>query len=121
MKNELVITDKLAHDAEEIEAGFIERIHTAREEVILAHHEVGRILHESENVTALVQLLIKRGKIGERTLWDCAAFYKAFPDLKKVDKLGHGKNLSWNKIKEHISPSKKKEKDDCKHCKIHCP
>lgn len=95
--------------AEEIKATFVERVFNAREEIILAHHDTGKLLHKfvkqhNAKVTALVQYLDKIGCGNERTLWDCYKFYEKYPKLKDLDELGHGKNLSWNKIKAAISP-----------------
>lgn len=96
---------------EEIKATFTERTVNAREEVILAHWETGKLIHEhlkhnkGVKITALVQLLADRGAGRERTLWDSAKFYEAFPRYKDIDKLGHGKNVSWNKIKAALIPA----------------
>lgn len=108
----IVLTEKLDHLADEIKATFTERISNARDEVIRAHHETGKAMHDfmrgqkDLKITALVQLLAERGAGKERTLWDCYKFFEKFPKYGDVDKLGHGKNISWNKIKAALEPAK---------------
>ncbi len=106
--------EKLDHLSDEIKATFTERIYNAREEVIRAHWETGKLMTEflksnsHVKMTALVQLLADRGAGKERTLYHCSKFYKTFPRYSDTDKLGFGKNLSWNKIKAYIDPPDEK-------------
>ncbi len=123
MSKAIIPTEDLGHIAEQIEADFVEQIHISAEDVIGAHHKLGAELCKYEdNVTALVQLISERGSIGQRTLWDCRAFYKEFPNLKLLDKVPElaGKNRSWNKIKTHMKPKSEKEEKLCTHeCEYH--
>lgn len=105
---------------EEIKACFVEYIFNARQEVIQAHHETGKLLHEyvkqyKVKITLLVKQLVDDGDFKETTLWLCYKFYETYPKLNDVDKLGFGKNISWNKIRSAIAPEKKEE---CLHEKL---
>lgn len=103
--------------AQEVKAIMTERIFNAREETIEAHHETGKLIHDylkqhkEVKITALVQQMKKlRAGASERTLYYCNAFYQKFPNIEDTEALGHGKNLSWNKIKVALGADKDKGK-----------
>lgn len=103
--------------AQEVKAILTERIFNAREETINAHHETGKLMHDylkthkGAKITALVQQMKKlKAGASERTLYYCNAFYDKFPNIEDTEALGHGKNLSWNKIKVALGADKDKGK-----------
>ena len=108
----IVLTEQLDALAEEIKATFIERVTNARDEVIRAHHETGKAMHafhekhpDMKN-SVLVQTLALRGAGKEKTLYLCDKFYEKYPNLNDIDSLGHGKAISWNKIRAALEPPK---------------
>lgn len=110
MSHEIERTDTYEALVEEIKATFVERVFNAREEVIRAHHETGKLIHtflaehKGVKVTLLVKRLEQEGAGKETTLWLSHEFYKKFPNLDDIDELGHGKNISWNKIRKLLAP-----------------
>ena len=94
---------------EEIKASFTEHVFAAREEVILAHHEAGKLITEyakesGTKITLLVEQLSKGGAAKQSTLWLSCQFYRKYTNFNDIEKLGHGKNISWNKIRKAIAP-----------------
>ena len=75
-------------------------------------------MYRKGEVTQLLQdLALDIGK-SERVLWYAVQFYDKFPDLKMLDTLEEGKNLSWNKIITKYLPNSRKEKKEV-YCR--CP
>lgn len=102
--------ERIEHLAGEIKATFTERIYAAREEVITAHHETGKLIAEFVEETkykpaTLITQLVQLGAGTETTLFLSHAFYKKFPKQSDIDRLGQGKNISWNKIRKAIAPN----------------
>lgn len=99
---------------EEIQAIRVEGIFDARQRVIEMHWQIGkRLLEEYNN--------FERAKIYGREIAKCVAvslgcsprtieqsiqFAKKFPDLKEIENLPEGKNLSWHKIIKQYLPEK---------------
>lgn len=111
-KTSLVTTvahEKLDALRTEIAATLTERGYNARDEIIRAHHECGKLLHvfSKENkvpITLLVKSVAQCGAAKETTLWLSYQFVEKFPEIEQIDRLGHGKAISWNKIRKAISP-----------------
>jgi hypothetical protein len=119
-KTDIVIADDaLEALAVEIKATFTERVFNARDEMINAHHETGRLISEHVgkrgDAILLVKQLVGLGAGTETTLYLSLAFFKRFPKLSDLDQLGHGKNISWNKIRAAIA----EPKADCTHGHTH--
>ena len=111
MKNPPAILDeKVEHLAGEIKATFTERIYAARDEVIKAHHETGKLIadyvkEEDCKPALLIKQLVQLGAGTETTLFLSHAFFKKFPTQADIDRLGQGKNISWNKIRRALAPN----------------
>lgn len=126
----IITNDEYTALAEEIQSGFTERIHVAREEVILAHHEAGKAMseflkeHTELNKSLLVRRMAELGAAQETTLYLSLECYTKWPKYNDmIEATGAGKNASWNKVRAQLqAPKEKEEKQDvCKVCHLHCP
>lgn len=99
---------------EELKAIMVEGIFDARQRVIETHWQLGkRLLEEYENfdrariygkdiVTTVSQSLSWSEKVVHQSI----QFAKKFPNLKDIENLPEGKNLSWTKIRNQYLPEK---------------
>ena len=106
---------------DDIKSCLTERIHAAREEVILAHWEVGkRIGEEKERLESYGSSYCKRISqdlgVGLSTIYFCLNFAERVPELESPPEeyqkflSKYGKNNSWHKVvHEFLSPPKTKE------------
>ena len=128
MKAVVVSDNEYVSLAEEIKSCHTERVFAAREEILLLHWETGKALadflsnHPETSTSLLIKNLEKLGAAKETTLYESLRFFETYPKFNDIDKLGHGKNISWNKIRQALAAPKEKKDETiiCKHCPQHC-
>ncbi len=99
---------------EEIKAILTEGVFDARQRVIEMHWQIGkRLLEDYENFGRariygedIATRVAKSLFCSPRTINRAIQFVKKFPDLKDIEKLPDGKNLSWTKIVKQYLPEK---------------
>jgi len=104
----------------DVDAIIDKAVFNSRMELIEGYWEVGQRIREYRKgeVTKLLQDLSLDLNKSERTLWYAVQFYDKFPELKMIETLEEGKNLSWNKIITKYLPNSRKEKEET-YCR--CP
>ncbi len=94
---------------EDLKGVITEGVFHARWTLIETYHAVGEILvkREKECPKDYIKKLSFELKQKERLLYQCAQFYRKFPDIQK---LPQGKNISWHKIANDLLPEHKEKK-----------
>ena len=107
---------KINEVASEIKELMIEAVFDSHYTLIVAHHEIGRLIVDSfgDSMSEVLPSLAQKVGRSERTLYRAVQLYRKFPSL---DKIPGGKLISMNKIiNEHLIESG--EKEPCKHEEI---
>lgn len=128
MNKSVITNDEYTALAEEIQSCFTERVHAAREEILMAHHETGKVMaefledHPEIKPVTLRKRLEELGAGTDTTLYLSHECYKRWPNYNTmIDEVGQGKNTSWNKVRKLLAaPKEEKIEEKCKNCSLHC-
>ena len=103
---------------------YVEGIHIARVEVILAHGRIGKRVGRDELYKKygkgnqdFIRQLAKDIKMSHQEIYRSIQFYRKFkivsPDSEGWSRFKEGKNISWNKIKNDYLPKDPKKEHTC--------
>ena len=86
-----------------------EAVFNSRWELIAGHHAIGKRIVTEVNLNRkdiygkkILSRVTESIGMRERDLYRCIQFYEMYPDLNK---LPHGKNISWHKIANDLLPN----------------